>query len=181
MAEAGRFPPHWVVAPGDGWVAPRGRTPDGRVLATVGRRVRAFLLDVAIWLVPQMILVLALVVALLPLFALGPEEEPPPASIVAVVVIYLLMFGVGILQVAVAAELVARRGQTWGMRALGLRVVDGRTGGPVSRGRAWGRAAFAAFLSGQAFGIGYWWSFFDDRNRTLHDLVSSTVVVDERA
>ena len=181
MAETAGPQPDWVVAPADGWVAPRGRTPDGRVLATEGRRALAFLVDIAIWLVPQMILIVALVVASLPLFALDAEEEPSGATIAALVLIYGLIFAVGILRLVVEAELVARRGQTWGMKAMRLRVVDGRTGGRVSRGRAWARAAFAAFISGQLAGLGYWWAFFDNRNRTLHDLVCTTVVVDERA
>jgi uncharacterized RDD family membrane protein YckC len=62
----------------------------------------------------------------------------------------------------------------------GLRIVDAKTGGGISRGKAYGRTAFARFISGQVFGIGYWWSFFDDRNRTLHDLVIGAVVVDDR-
>jgi len=60
MADYGRPPPDWVVAPNEGWVAPRGRTPDGRVLATQGRRVLAFLIDYGIWVVPQMLVVGAL-------------------------------------------------------------------------------------------------------------------------
>ncbi len=108
------------------------------------------------------------------------DGELSGAGIVAILLAYLLVFALIVVRLAVEAELIARRGQTWGMRALRLRAVDARTGGPLSRGRAWGRAAFGAFISGQLFGFGYWWAFFDNRSRCLHDLVCATVVIDER-
>ena len=178
--------PGWVVAPADGWVAPKGRTPDGRAVAPEGRRVIGYLIDMAIWSVPQLLVLGVLVAEVLSNFSdFGDPsgdaaEDPSSAFSPLVVLLYLLLFVLGILRLAVEAELVARRGQTWGMRAARLRAVDGRTGGPVPRGRAWGRAAFAAYISSQLFGLGFWWAFFDDRNRTLHDLVCTTVVVDER-
>lgn len=181
MAEHGGYGPGWVVAPTEGWVAPKGRTPDGRVLAEGGRRVLGLLVDVAIWAVPQILATVGAVVAFLlsiPDEASG--EEASTAGIVVAVVLYLLVFLLIFVRIAVEAEKVARSGQTWGMKALQLRAVDSRTGGPVTRGRAWGRALFAGFISGQLAGLGYWWSFFDDRNRTLHDLVCHTVVIDER-
>ena len=178
MAEQGAAGPDWVVAPNEGWVAPRGRTPDGRVLATQGRRLLGLLIDTAIWLVPQMV-VIGVIVAIAVVSA-GEDGELSGAAIAAIVLAYLLVFALVVVRLAVEAELIARRGQTWGMRALRLRAIDARTGGPLSRGRAWGRAAFAAFISGQLFGFGYWWAFFDNRNRALHDLICTTVVIDER-
>ena len=77
-----------------------------------------------------------------------------------------LLLGVGTLRLVVDAENLAGRGQTWGMRALRLRAVDGSTGGPVPRGRAWGRVAFASFLSSLCLGFGYWWAFFDGQIRS---------------
>jgi uncharacterized RDD family membrane protein YckC len=181
MADYGGYGPDWVVSPADGWTAPKGRTPDGRVLADGGRRVLGFLVDLAIWTVPQVILItVAIVVLVASIPSDSSSEDPSTGGILAFLGIYALIFLVGILRLAVEAEKVARTGQTWGMKALDLRVVDGRTGGPVTRGRAWGRAAFGSFLSSQLFGFGYWWAFFDDRNRTLHDLVCATVVIDER-
>ena len=177
MADQGSPPPDWVVAPSEGWVAPRGRTPDGRLLASQGRRVLAFLIDYAIWLVPQA-LVIGVIVAVF--ISIADEEELPASAIVTVILLYLLIFAIAIGRVAVEAEMVARRGRTWGMQAMHLRAVDARNGGPVTRGRAWGRAAFASWISSQLFGFGYWWAFFDNRNRCLHDLVCATVIIDER-
>lgn len=177
--------PDWVVAPSEGWVAPKGRTPDGRVVADPGRRLLGYLLDMAIWWVPitlvgALLAVVVFATADLSSSSDSPNAGPPDAVFLFIGLFYVLIFGLGIVRIGVEAELVARRGQTWGMRALHLRVIDARTGGPVTRGRAWGRAAFASFVSGQLFGFGFWWSFFDDRKRALHDLVCATVVVDER-
>ena len=178
VADHGIAPSGWVVAPGDGWVAPRGRTPDGRAVATPGSRLLAFLVDGVIWLVPQVLAFLALVFVLSYLSeASGSASEEEVAFYFLVP---LLVFAIGMLRLAVEAEKVARRGQTWGMRALQLRAVDARNGGSLTRSRAWGRAAFATWFSTQLLGIGYWWAFFDDRNRCLHDIVCTTVVVDER-
>lgn len=173
--------PGWVVSPSDGWSAPKGFTPDGRVLADGGRRVLGFLVDMAIWTVPQMLLLGGAIIALVTSFPDDPSsEDPSTGGILAFLAAYVLMFLLGLVKIAVEAEKVARTGQTWGMKALRLRVVDGKTGGSITRGRAWGRAAFGSFLSAQLLGFGYWWAFFDDRNRTLHDLVCTTVVIDER-
>ncbi len=178
VADHGIAPSGWVVAPEDGWVAPRGRTPDGRAVATPGSRLLAFLIDGVIWLVPQVLAFLALVFVLSYLSeASGSASEEEVAFFFLVP---LLVFAIGMLRLAVEAEKVARRGQTWGMRALQLRAVDARNGGSLTRSRAWGRAAFATWFSTQLLGFGYWWAFFDDRNRCLHDIVCTTVVVDER-
>jgi uncharacterized RDD family membrane protein YckC len=165
-------------------VAPKGFTPDGRRVADPGRRLLGLLVDLAIWTGPQVLLIVALAVLLIagatPSDAAGGGAELPASTVITIVGLYALVFVLGIAKVAVEAEKVCRSGQTWGMKALRLRAIDGRTGGSITRGRAWGRAAFAAMVSGQLFGIGYWWAFFDDRKRTLHDLVTSTVVIDER-
>jgi uncharacterized RDD family membrane protein YckC len=187
MADYGGQQADWVVAPHEGWVAPKGRTPDGRVLADQGRRTLGFLVDLLIWLVPQ-IVVLGALGALF--FAsidsatttneVTGTEELSGGSVALLALLYGSIFVLAIVRMAVEAELLARHGQTWGMRALKLRVVDAKTGGPVTRGRAWARGLFGVFVSAQLCYFGYWWSFFDNRKRTLHDLIVTTVVIDER-
>ena len=178
MAEPAAISHDWVVATHEGWAAPKGRTPDGRVLAGPGRRLLAHLLDGAIWLVPQVLAFLALVLVLAYLSETSGSASEEEVAFYFLVP--LLVLTIATVRLAVEAEKVARRGRTWGMRALRLRAVDLRTGGPIPRGRAWGRAAFATFISSQLFGFGYWWAFFDDRHRALHDLVCGVVVLDER-
>lgn len=61
---------------------------------------------------------------------------------------------------------------------VGLKVTD-YTGGRLTFMRALGRNA-ASFLSSIIFGIGYLFPLFTKRKQTLHDLIASTVVIDEK-
>lgn len=66
-------------------------------------------------------------------------------------------------------------GQTLGLRAWRLRVVDAR-GRPPSWSRAWLRFALA-LPSLLALGLGFAWALIDARRRTWHDLAAGTSVV----
>jgi uncharacterized RDD family membrane protein YckC len=69
----------------------------------------------------------------------------------------------------------ARGGQTIGMRAWRLRVVDGE-----GNALGWPRAALrfvVACVSLLAFGIGYFWCLFDRRKRGWHDVAAQSVLV----
>jgi len=69
----------------------------------------------------------------------------------------------------------ARGGQTIGMRAWRLRIVD--TDG---KALGWMRAALrfvVACVSLLALGIGYFWCLFDARKRGWHDLAARSVLV----
>lgn len=68
-------------------------------------------------------------------------------------------------------------GATVGKKAVGIKVVDATTGGPIGGGRAIGRYLFASFISGNIFALGYLWSLWDSRKQTWHDKVVSSVVV----
>ncbi|HEX7080133.1 MAG TPA: RDD family protein [Gammaproteobacteria bacterium] len=66
-------------------------------------------------------------------------------------------------------------GQTLGMRAWRLRVVDA-AGGPLGWGKALGRF-FAALLSALPAGLGFWWAAIDPDKLCWHDRLSGTKVV----
>lgn len=69
-----------------------------------------------------------------------------------------------------------RGGQTLGMRAWRLRVVDQDGSGAGS----WGQLAIRFVVAGfslLAFGLGFAWSLLDPERRTWHDLASGTVLV----
>ena len=64
----------------------------------------------------------------------------------------------------------SRRGQTYGKRALGIRVVN-EEGGSIGYGRAFGRYGII-FLLGilvVPLLIDYLWPLWDDRSQALHD------------
>lgn len=68
-------------------------------------------------------------------------------------------------------------GQTVGKKALGIKVVDATTGGPIGGGRAVGRYLFKSFISGNLCFLGYLWSLWDGRKQTWHDKVVTSVVI----
>jgi uncharacterized RDD family membrane protein YckC len=67
-------------------------------------------------------------------------------------------------------------GQTVGMRAIGIRVIDAETGGRVDYGRCVVRY-LVAILSGLALLLGYLWMLWDPERQTWHDKASGTFVV----
>ncbi len=68
-------------------------------------------------------------------------------------------------------------GQSPGKRALGIRVIDFNTGGPIGYGRALGRILFRSFISSWVCYLGYLWMLWDREKQTWHDKVCTCVVV----
>ncbi len=66
-------------------------------------------------------------------------------------------------------------GQTIGYKAMGLRVVRLRDGGPIGWGQALGR--FLSYIISGIFGLGYIWILFDGRRQGWHDKLAGTVVI----
>ena len=69
-----------------------------------------------------------------------------------------------------------RTGQTVGKRALGVRVLDARTGTPIGVGRAIGRH-FGKIISAIPCGLGYLWMLWDPNKQTWHDKMVGSYVV----
>jgi len=67
-------------------------------------------------------------------------------------------------------------GQTLGKRALGIRVSDARSAGPIGFGRALIRYV-ARIISSIPCLLGYLWMLWDGEKQTWHDKLSSTYVV----
>ena len=72
------------------------------------------------------------------------------------------------------------RGQTLGKMALGIRVVDFSSGGPIGYGRAFIRS-IGRILSTIVFLLGYLWMLWDKEKQTWHDKFANSVVVPESA
>lgn len=77
-----------------------------------------------------------------------------------------------------SAFCVSRFGGTPGKRICKLRVVRG-DGSPVTFLRAWCRYLSKAFVSRLILFIGYFFIFFDDQKRALHDMICDTRVIQE--
>jgi uncharacterized RDD family membrane protein YckC len=67
-------------------------------------------------------------------------------------------------------------GQTLGKRALGIRVIDFKAGGPIGYGRGLLRTV-ARYLSAIVVFLGYLWMLWDPEKQTWHDKIAGTVVV----
>lgn len=68
------------------------------------------------------------------------------------------------------------RGQTVGQMAMGIRVIDFSTGGPIGYGRAFVRW-LVAILSGVVLLLGYLWMLWDREKQCWHDKAANDVVV----
>jgi len=67
-------------------------------------------------------------------------------------------------------------GQTFGKKAMGIRVIDFSTGGPIGYGRAFIRY-IGRIVSGLIIYIGYLWMLWDKEKQTWHDKFAGDVVV----
>jgi uncharacterized RDD family membrane protein YckC len=67
-------------------------------------------------------------------------------------------------------------GQTLGKMALGIRVVDFQTGGPIGYGRGFIRW-IGRILSAIVFYLGYLWMLWDREKQCWHDKLANDVVV----
>jgi uncharacterized RDD family membrane protein YckC len=67
-------------------------------------------------------------------------------------------------------------GQTFGKRAMGIRVYDFRVGGPIGYGRGLLRYV-AKIISSIPFLLGFLWMLWDREKQTWHDKIATTVVV----
>ena len=143
---------------------PESPKPQAVTPAALGWRVLALIYDVlpllGIWFA-----VAALMLAL----RLGQPVVPGGLSALAEQVLLLLAtfayFGLSW----------RRGGQTLGMRAWRLRLLDAQGGAPSWR-QILLRAVVAPF-SLALFGLGFLWSLFERERRSWHDLASNTVIV----
>ena len=70
----------------------------------------------------------------------------------------------------------SERGQTLGKMALGIRVIDFRSGGPIGFGRGFIRWLGRIVSSIPCF-LGYLWALWDKEKQGWHDKIATTVVV----
>jgi uncharacterized RDD family membrane protein YckC len=120
--------------------------------AGFGTRLGAFIIDILILSIPTFIVLVA--------------TDQTVANIVSTVlgIVYYTAFEG------------SATGQTLGKRALGIRVIDFRTGGRLGYGRALLRY-IGRILSSIPIFLGYFWMLWDKENQTWHDKIANSVVV----
>lgn len=101
----------------------------------------------------------------------GREEVAP------IVTGSVLLFVGFLVVVFVYLRALARTGQTWGRRIVGIKVVRTDDGAAPGWGKAIGRSLFAGFISANVFYLGYLWMIWDGEKQTWHDKVAGTYVV----
>lgn len=133
-------------------VPPRtGDGPSGP-RASFWQRLGAYLIDYVLLFIPYVICFLIFPKGLA--YALG----------IAIQLVYFSYFEGG------------ASGQTLGKRALSIRVVDYRTGGPIGFGRGAIRY-IGKILSSIPIALGFFWMIWDREKQTWHDKIATTVVV----
>jgi uncharacterized RDD family membrane protein YckC len=67
-------------------------------------------------------------------------------------------------------------GQSWGQKAIGIKIVDIRSGTSISAGRVFLRQICRIFSQLFCF-LGYFWMLWDSQKQTWHDKMVNTIVV----
>jgi len=101
-------------------------------------------------------------------------EVPTGGTIAIAVVLWIAAFVAGVIYYAKLEG--GPSGQTVGKKALGIRVVDAATGGPIGTGRGVGRY-FARILSALVCYLGYLWMLWDPEKQCWHDKLVNDYVV----
>ena len=121
--------------------------------AGFGTRLLAYLIDVVVLAVPAVIVFILLDIGAAYVIVL-----------IASVAYFIVLHG-------------GPTGQTLGKKAMSIRVIDARTGGPIGYGRAAVRWLVEGFLSGNILLLGYLWMLWDREKQTWHDKASTSVVI----
>ncbi|MEQ8439038.1 MAG: RDD family protein [Ilumatobacter fluminis] len=181
----GAPPAGYPAAPPPGYAAAPGGA-GGRQYAGFWARFGGYLLDSILY----GLLFVPFMIAFFVLLAIGLDDcytDPFTDELVCngreevapIVAGSLLMFVGFLIVVFVYLRALAKTGQTWGRKIVGIRVINARTGAAPGWGKAIGRSLFAGFISANIFYLGYLWMIWDGQNQTWHDKVADTYVVTE--
>ena len=141
--------------------------------AGFGQRLGAFAIDLGILLVVELVISVVFGGATAVVVNLGSGAGGAVAALLGVIS-FLLSLSIPIFYFAYLEGQAS--GQTFGKRALGLRVVDFSTAASISMSRAMVRSLVRVFLSGIVL-LGYLWMLWDPQEQTWHDKLASTTVV----
>ena len=146
-------------SPAQPYSAPPTTTGPSGPRANFGQRLLALIIDAVVTVVVLIVIVGILFVI---------DET------LAVVMAYVLAIFGSLLYYAYFEG--SPSGQTIGKKAMNIRVIDFRTGGPLGFGR--GLIRWVARIPSQFLcWLGYLWMLWDQEKQTWHDKLASTVVV----
>jgi len=145
--------------------------PGVPTLASWGRRLAAIIIDELLLFIPAAV---GIVLIALDNFSDGIA----PVAIAGLVILGLtLTVGQALYFTILNGN---ERGQTYGKRALRIRVIDERAGGSIGYGRSfarWGVPTVVNLFVGVFSLIDGLWPLWDARNQALHDKIAKSVVI----
>ena len=202
MTNGGTPPPGGQYPPpqGGGYPPPQGgyqggygnqpMSPQGRPLASWGKRVLAGLLDGLAIGIPATILMLVLGFGAFASSGLEECEQNAEqlsdacAQGIGEFIGKLLLTWLVITLLGLAYQTYfngSERGQTLGKMALNIQVRDENTGGPIGYGKSFLRTLVAyalGFLCGMGQLLDVLWPLWDSKRQTLHDKAANSLVID---
>lgn len=161
--------------PTGGYAAPRQHGPSGP-RAGFWARLGALILDyILLWIIPAIVLGVGVATSNLTTYRTSYGTTYSTGSLSPLVWIgYVLAFVLPIVYFIYFEG--SASGQTLGKRAVGIRVIDARTGGPIGYGRSFIRL-IGRWISGIVCYLGYLWMLWDDEKQTWHDKMATAYVV----
>lgn len=157
--------------------------PVGGERARFGIRLGSYLLDALLYGMLSLVFVIpgGIMIGLAYDDCVSFDDElycPPGSPNVGMIVGGIILIIVGVLVVfGIYVRAIAKTGQTWGCKIVGIKIVGEMTGEPIGTGKALGRTVFAGFISANVFYLGYLWLIWDDKRQTWHDKVVDSVVI----
>ena len=186
------YPPPGYGAPPYGYgYPPAGSWPQVPAYPYAGwwRRAAGWLLDgLIVYAVPVVLLVIGGVASHGHTVPGCDPQFSDCARVTQVSVVLFILAGAVLLFLIVAYPVyfIAKRGQTIGMKKMGVRLyrIDPVTGhlGPPGTGVSWGRWAITlgfSIVSSIVVLLDYLWAAWDQKHQCLHDKVAGTVAIDE--
>jgi uncharacterized RDD family membrane protein YckC len=137
--------------------------------ASWGQRFGGYIIDALILAVPSL---LGTIISA----ATSSDGSPTAAGTMISVLFSLVSFGLAVYN---RWYLGGTTGQTWGRRALNIRLVSAQTGQPIGMGMAFVRD-LCHFVDSIICYIGWLFPLWDQRKQTIADKIVNTVVVPAR-
>ena len=153
-----------------------GIEPDGLDYGSVGRRFAALFLDNFLSTMAAYAVMIPMILVIGAASGVAGAGDDSGASDAIAGFFVLLMYPI-LLGIPFVYEgwMLQAKSQTVGKMALGVKVVT-PSGGPISRGQAWGRAALKIVLA-SCVGVTYIPALVTKERTTLHDMIAGTRVV----